>query len=139
MLGFPIWSAQCCPKRLDAEQTTKQYNRAKCGIPSTQTTSKRRHLFAAVQSARGHRVRGGGFERSEALTSLERRYDSGLCIVACVPRRMCANKASSISAPVQRQAAALTHVQRRARPLAHGIEQQYIPAKVRDEYNLPAA
>ena len=89
-------------KRQDVGQITKQYNnnRAKCGIPSSRATSKRRSLFAVVQSARGYHVRGGGFGRSEALTSPERRYDSGLCMVACVPRQMCANKGSRISAPV---------------------------------------
>ena len=66
-----------CPKRLDAGQTTKQHNRAKCGIPRTQTTSKGRPLFAAVQSVRC--VRGGGFERSEALTFY--LFHPGLCIV----------------------------------------------------------
>ena len=115
-----------CPKRLDAGQTAKQYNRAKCGIPSTQTTCKRRPLFAAVQSVRGHRVRGGGFEihfeRSEGLTSWDGLLTQGYalpaaCLAGCVQTR----PVSAHSCSDRLQHIPLRDVRRRARPLAHAI------------------
>ena len=115
-------------KRQDVGQITKQYNNntAKCGIPSTQTTCKRRPLFAAVQSVRGHRVRGGGFEihfeRSEALTSWDGLLTQGYalpaaCLAGCVQTR----PVSAHSCSDRLQHIPLRDVRRRARPLAHAM------------------
>jgi hypothetical protein len=55
----PIFGCPLLPKNGRMWGRYQSNTTAKCGIPSTQTTSKRRPLFAVVQSARGHRARGG--------------------------------------------------------------------------------